>query len=125
MASTQVKSNLKTSPRKSTLGARPLLSKQQATELMDLFKILGNDTRLYLLHAIVQAGEIAVMDLANVVGMKPQAVSNQLQRLADRGIINSRRNGNNVYYSIKDPCVVNLLEYGLCLMEDARRRRKP
>ena len=120
MAPTKVKSDLKT-----TLADRPLLSRRQATELMDLFKILGNDTRLYLLHAMAQAGEIAVMDLANVVRMKPQAVSNQLQRLADRGIISSRRNGNNVYYSIKDPCVLNLLEYGLCLMEDARRRRKP
>jgi DNA-binding transcriptional ArsR family regulator len=119
MTSTQLKSDLKTS-----LTDRPLVSRKQATELMGLFKILSNDTRLCLLHAIVQAGEITVMDLANVIGMKPQAVSNQLQRLADRGIIRSRRNGNNVYYTIKDPCVVNLFEYGLCLMEDARRRRK-
>ena len=48
-----------------------------------MFKVLANDTRLRLLHAVVRAGEICVTDLADSLGMKPQAVSNQLQRLAD------------------------------------------
>ncbi len=118
------KTKLEVCPTKPALRDRPMLSKGQAAELMGLFKILANDTRLCLLHAMVRAGEMNVMDLANTVGMKTQAVSNQLQRLADRGIISSRRNGNNVHYRIVDPCVLNLLEYGLCLIEDARQRNK-
>jgi DNA-binding transcriptional ArsR family regulator len=55
--------------------------------------------------------------------MKPQAISNQLQRLVDRGILNARRNGTSIYYRVQDPCVLNLLEQGLCLTEDARERR--
>jgi DNA-binding transcriptional ArsR family regulator len=51
--------------------------------------------------------------------MKPQAISNQLQRLADRRILRARRNGTHVYYRIVDPCVTVLLERGLCLLEDA------
>jgi len=35
--------------------------------------------------------------------MTPQAVSNQLQRLGDRGILAARRNGNSVFYRIADP----------------------
>ena len=62
-------------------------------------------------------------DLAHVVGMKPQAVSNQLQRLVDQGILGSRRNGNNVYYKLIDPCVSTLLDQGLCLTEDAKERK--
>ena len=49
--------------------------------------------------------------------MKPQAISNQLIRLADRGIVGPRRNGNNIYYRIVDPCVIELLDHGLCLSE--------
>lgn len=58
--------------------------------------------------------------------MKTQAVSNQLQRLAGRGILASRREGNSIHYRIIDPCVLDLLDRGLCLTEDAStRRRKP
>lgn len=105
---------------KPALEKRPLIDVDKARELEMLFKVLANDTRLRLLHALVRADELCVTELAAAVGMKPQAVSNQLQRLVDRGILGSRRNGSNVYYRITDPCVTNLLDQGLCLLEDSR-----
>lgn len=109
-------------PPKPSLTERPLISPEQAGELMALFKVLANDTRLRLLHGLARAGELCVTDLAATVGMKPQAVSNQLQRLVDRGILGSRRNGTSIYYRIVDPCVTSLLDQGLCLAEDANGR---
>lgn len=109
-------------PPKPELQDRPLIDPDRATELERLFKVLANDTRLRLLHALARAGELCVSDLAVAVDMKPQAVSNQLQRLVDRGILGSTRNGTNVHYRIVDPCVPNLLDQGLCLLEDARER---
>lgn len=85
---------------------------------MVLFKVLGNDSRLRLLHAIHRGGEVPVGELAAAVGMRPQAVSNQLQRLADRGIVAARREGNRIYYSIADPCVPSVLDLALCLTEE-------
>jgi DNA-binding transcriptional ArsR family regulator len=96
---------------------RPLIEPDQAVELMRLFKVFANDTRLRLLHALVREGEMCVGNLAGAVGMKPQAVSNQLQRLVDRKILSSRRSGANIFYRIVDPCVPILLERGLCLIE--------
>lgn len=84
--------------------------------------MLSNSTRLRLLHALVRADEMCLSDLADAVRMKPQAVSNQLQRLVDRRILGSRRNGNNVYYRIVDPCVTVLLDRGLCLIEDSHQK---
>jgi len=75
-----------------------------------------------MLHALARAGELCVGDLAATVGMKPQAVSNQLQRLTDRGILEARREGLQVYYSVVDPCVLMLLDQGWCLAEDSRVR---
>jgi DNA-binding transcriptional ArsR family regulator len=94
-----------------------LLTPDQARQLMRLFKVFANDTRLRLLHALVREGELCVTDLAEAVDMKPQAVSNQLQRLVDRGILSARREGINVFYRIEDPCVPVLLERGMCLIE--------
>ena len=99
-------------------GTGPLLTPGRAVELMGLFKVLANDTRLRLLHALVCHGELCVTGLADVLGMKAQAVSNQLQRLLDRRILASRRQGNSVYYRIVNPCVTDLLDRGLCLVED-------
>lgn len=116
------RSNPAACPPKPALRQRPLISPEQAAALMGVFKVLANDTRLRLIHALVRADEMCVTDLAQAVGMTPQAVSNQLQRLVDRGILGSRRNGNQIYYRIVDPCVTSLLDHGLCLTEDARER---
>ncbi len=104
------------------LERRSLITSEEATDLMNLFKVLANDTRLRLLHALARSGALCVSDLAISVEMKPQAVSNQLQRLVDRGILKSTRSGNNIYYRIVDPCTLNLLDQGMCLIEEARQR---
>jgi DNA-binding transcriptional ArsR family regulator len=107
---------------KPALKERPLLTPIQAGGLAAVFKVLANDTRLRLLHALVRADEIGVTDLAAAVAMKPQAVSNQLQRLSDLGILACRREGKRILYRVVDPCVMTLLDQGLCLMEDANER---
>lgn len=110
-------------PPKPLLRERALISLNQTRGLSGLFKVLANDTRLRLLHALARSEELCVTDLAKEVGMKPQAVSNQLQRLGDRGILGSRREGLQIFYRIVDPCVPALLDQGLCLLEDATERK--
>ncbi len=109
-------------PPKPPLTERPLLAAKPARELAGVFKILANDSRVRLLHALVRAQELSVCALANAVGMTPQAVSNQLQRLAKRGIVGARRDGTTIFYRMVDPCVTELLDRGLCLTDDAKER---
>jgi DNA-binding transcriptional ArsR family regulator len=104
---------------KPRLAARPLISLAQADGLGRTFKILANATRLRLLHAMVKRPGLSVTALAKTVGMKPQAVSNQLQRLVDKGILSNVRDGTSIHYRIVDPCIMSLLDQGLCLTEDA------
>ena len=106
-------------PPKPRLENRSLLTRRQADDLGAVFKVLTSGTRLRLLHALARAGEMCVTDLANAVRMKPQAVSNQLQRLVEWRVLEARVNGNFVHYRIADPCTTKLLDSGLCLTEDA------
>jgi ArsR family transcriptional regulator, lead/cadmium/zinc/bismuth-responsive transcriptional repressor len=103
---------------KPALADRPLLDGERARELVRLFDVLASDTRLRLLHALARVGELNVTELADALEMAPQAVSNQLRRLADRRIVTSRRDGVRVYYRIADPCVAGLLDLGLCLLDE-------
>ena len=91
-----------------------------ASELAQVFEVLASDTRLRLLHALVLLGDPCMTALAEAVGMKPQAVSNQLRRLVDLGILAARRHGTHIHYSIMDPCVIRLMHHGLCLTEETR-----
>ena len=93
-----------------------LLADSSAVDLAQLFKVLANDTRLRILHAIHLAGEVSPSDIADEVGASQQAVSNQLQRLADQRIVHARRNGQRVLYRIIDPCVPGLMNLGVCLL---------
>ncbi len=108
---------------KPALSARPLISKGEAVGLEQTFKVLANATRLRLLHALVMRPGLSVTELARAIEMKPQAVSNQLQRLVDKRILSNVRNGTNIHYRVVDPCIVGLLDQGLCLTEDTWTRQ--
>lgn len=108
---------------KPRLAARSLLSSHEAGALERTFRVLANSTRLRLLHALARQPGLSVTELAKMIGMKPQAVSNQLQKLMDQGILSNVRNGTNIHYRIVDPCTMNLLDQGFCLMEDTWKRQ--
>ncbi|MGC8627698.1 MAG: ArsR/SmtB family transcription factor [Acidimicrobiales bacterium] len=99
------------------LAERPLVPPRLAARTARLFKVLANDTRLRLLHELVRTKESNVTELSAAAGLPPQAVSNQLQRLVDQGVVASRREGNFVYYHLADPCTAALLDLGLCMAE--------
>lgn len=93
-----------------------LMSDACASDLAQLFKVLANDNRLRILHAIHLAGEVSPSDIADSIGASQQAVSNQLQRLADQRVVHARRDGQRVLYKIIDPCVPGLMDLGVCLI---------
>lgn len=107
------------------LKTKPLLSFLDAVKIMALFKVLANDTRIRLLHHLIRSGEASVTDIAKTLGMKPQAVSNQLQKLSDTRMVTSRRVGNHILYRVMNECVAPLLELALCLMSDVSQKSSP
>jgi DNA-binding transcriptional ArsR family regulator len=88
---------------------------EEAEGLAGLFEVLASPTRLRLLHALVLLDDPCMSDLAEAVDMKPQAVSNQLRKLVDLGILDTRRHGNHIHYRIVEPCVTQLLHHGRCI----------
>ena len=109
---------------KPSISEHAVLPGRKAAELAALFETLANDTRLRVLNVLAHGIETSPMELAQKVGMKPQAICNQLRRLSDRGIIERRRKGKQVYYRIVDPCVIDLLERGLWLIQDTELRKE-
>jgi DNA-binding transcriptional ArsR family regulator len=74
----------------------------------DAFQVLGDPTRLRILHALA-AAELCVCDLSPAVGMSPSAVSHQLAVLRRTGLVRFRREGKRVFYALDDEHIEDLL----------------
>ena len=74
----------------------------------DRLRMLGDPTRLKILWALAQ-GESSVACLAEIIGAAPTAVSQHLAKLRLAGVVNHRREGTFVHYTLDDPGVHALL----------------
>jgi DNA-binding transcriptional ArsR family regulator len=77
--------------------------------LAAVFRLLGDPTRLRLLHALLEAGELCVCDLAAATGILEATVSQSLRLLRASEVVSSRRDGRLVYYRLVDDHVRMLL----------------
>jgi len=68
----------------------------------ELFASLADPTRLRILFALREGGELCVCDLADILQMQVSAISHQLRRLRDRGLVQNRREGPTIYYSLRN-----------------------
>ncbi|GAA3401082.1 ArsR/SmtB family transcription factor [Paenibacillus hodogayensis] len=79
-----------------------MIPEQTASELAELFKALGDPTRVRLIHALLQQQELCVHDLSAALDMGQSAVSHQLRYLRNLRIVKRRKAGKTVYYSLDD-----------------------
>ena len=71
-------------------------------ELESLFTALADKTRLRLLHLMAD-GEVSVGDFTEVLGVSQPKISRHLAYLRSSGLVNTRRDGKSIYYSIRWP----------------------
>ena len=89
-----------------------ILSLDRAIELADLFKTLGDPTRIRIMDALAKS-EFCVCDLAELLDLSQSATSHQLRVLRNSNLVKYRRDGKMVYYSLQDNHVQELYRQGL------------
>ena len=87
-----------------------LLPEDEITRLTALFRLLGDPTRLRLLYALLEAGELCVCDLSAATDTPATNVSHALRLLRTAGIVKARRAGRMMHYSLDDAHVRMLLD---------------
>ena len=80
-------------------------------DLAELFKVFGDSTRIRILFVLFEA-EVCVCDLAKVLNMTQSAISLQLRILKANKLVNSRRVGKSVFYSLADGHVHTIIAQG-------------
>ena len=80
---------------------RQLQSLKQSGDLARRFSLLGDPTRLNILIALASTREFCVFDLADILEMESSAISHQLRKLLDGGLVKRQRAGTTIYYRIE------------------------
>jgi ArsR family transcriptional regulator, lead/cadmium/zinc/bismuth-responsive transcriptional repressor len=92
-------------------------------DLAAVFGLLGDPSRLRLLAALLEGGELCVCDLAAAAGMSESAVSHALRLLRAHRVVTVTRRGRMAYYRLDDAHVRMLLDLGLAHTQHATSTR--
>ena len=71
-------------------------------QLSGILSLSGNEVRLKILYLLEEEDHLCPCDLSDILGMSIPAVSQHLRKLKDGNIIESRREGQTIYYSLKE-----------------------
>ncbi len=88
------------------------LEKDVVYQLAELFKTIGDPTRIKILYALKER-ELCVCDLSELLEMSSSAISHQLRVLRNNKLVKFRKEGRSVYYSLDDEHVLCLFGQGL------------
>jgi ArsR family transcriptional regulator len=88
------------------------LNERDAAQLAELFRALGDASRVRILSAIADK-ELNVGTIAELAGVSESAVSHHLRGLRQLRLVRARKDGREVYYALDDDHVSGLLRLGL------------
>lgn len=83
---------------------------EQAALIAEMVGALSNPSRVALLYALREGGEMPVGELAEAAGVTSSAASQQLRVLRHLWFVVSRREGRSVVYALHDSHVAALLD---------------
>lgn len=81
-------------------------------DVAELLKLFGDSTRVKILYCLYSK-EKSVSEITKELDMSQSTISHQLKLLKDNKLVKNRRNGKNIYYSLDDIHVYNIIEQGI------------
>jgi ArsR family transcriptional regulator len=101
----------------------PEVSKKTLNEMVEMFKLLADDTRLRILFYLAHKGELHVRALCQMLGQSQPAVSHHLALLRVAKLIDMRREGKHNYYFIVRSRFDRFVETFFSVVPDGNRLR--
>ncbi|MCK5155970.1 MAG: helix-turn-helix transcriptional regulator [Spirochaetales bacterium] len=94
---------------------------EELTDLAEFFKIFGDKTRLHILFLLFSKPETGVNELSDVMSMHQTAISHQLKILRHMRLVTYRKEGRNVFYSLNDQHIHDILNIGMQHVQEAQK----
>jgi DNA-binding transcriptional ArsR family regulator len=88
----------------------------------EVFRVLAHPTRIHIVECL-REGELSVSAILERIGIEPANLSQHLGVLRSKGLVTTRKEGNQVFYSLRDPLLIEVLDsmrrYFQAHLEDA------
>lgn len=88
------------------------IDRKKMQDLSEIFKLFADETRLRIICAILNT-ELCVCDLCEILNLNQSAVSHQLQLLRSSKLVKYRKEGKQVFYSLKDEHIESIIKMAL------------
>jgi DNA-binding transcriptional ArsR family regulator len=75
-------------------------AKKSFASLSSILALAGNEVRLKIVYLLEEEKELCPCDLADILGMSIPAVSQHLRKLKDGNLVETRKEGQTIYYSL-------------------------
>lgn len=75
----------------------------------DVFQVLSHPTRIHIVECL-RNGELTVSKILELVAVEPANASQHLSVLRSKGLVVNRKEGNQVFYSLRDPLLIEVLD---------------
>ncbi|NIG55767.1 metalloregulator ArsR/SmtB family transcription factor [Chitinophaga sp. Cy-1792] len=70
-------------------------------QLSGILALAGNEVRLKILYLLEEEKELCPCDLSDILGMSIPAISQHLRKMKDGHIVQTRKAGQTIFYSVK------------------------
>ena len=80
-------------------------------DTVKLFKIFSDETRLRII-SLLSDQELCVQEISTTLVMSQSSISHQLKLLRDLNVVKTRRDGKNIFYSLKDAHIKEIFLIG-------------
>ena len=98
------------------------ISRENLQNLSEMFKLFADETRLRIICAILNT-DLCVCDLCELLNLSQSAVSHQLQLLRSSKLVKYRKEGKQVYYSLEDEHIENIIKMALSHIKEGDDRK--
>lgn len=98
------------------------IDREEIQDLSEIFKLFADETRLRIICAILNT-ELCVCDLCELLGLSQSAVSHQLQLLRSSKLVKYRKEGKQVYYSLEDEHIENIIKMALAHITEGDEKK--
>lgn len=96
------------------------IAREDFQKLSEIFKLLADETRLRIICCLLNE-ELCVCDLSELLKLNQSTVSHQLQLLRSSKLVKFRRDGKQIFYSLDDEHIEEILQMALCHIKEEER----
>ena len=75
----------------------------------EVFRVLAHPTRIHIVECL-REGELAVSAILERIAVEPANLSQHLSLLRSKNLVSARKEGNQVFYSLRDPLLIEVLD---------------